>query len=147
MAMNQYWSYFKKTNGNVIIFIGEKPEENEIQINGKPSFFDAVQFSEQQSPSTMNSPYQFIPLARSINETYRFYDPHLSKAIQFLFNGHSLQLIENGQSLTLENVYNVFKHFLVKKGNRVLFLTEPPKDKISLKPKDQIQLKCKTKEL
>jgi hypothetical protein len=147
MEMSQYGSYPKKANGNVIIFIGEKPEQNEIQISGKPSFFDAVQFSEQQFPSTMDSPYQFIPLAYSQNETYRFFDPHLSKMMKFVFNGHSLQLIENGQSLTLENVYNVFKHFLVKKGNRVLFLTEPPKEKICLKSRDPIQVKCKKLEL
>jgi hypothetical protein len=137
----------KRKSSHGIIFIGEKPADNEIYINGKPSFFDAVHLSEQQSPLATNSSYQFIPLARSLNETYRFYDPHLSKIIKFSFNGHSLQLIEDGQQLSKETVYKIFKHFLVKQGKRVLFLIEPPKDNIRLKQKDRHLVQCKTKKI
>ena len=126
---------------NVIVFIGKQPGENEIQVMSKPSFFDAVHLTEQQSPAPLTPSYQFIPLAGSLNETYHYYDPHLSKNIKFIFNGKSLKLIEEGDSLTKEAVYNVYKHFLVKKGKRVLFLTEAPKDKIHLKQKlgNQVQ--------
>lgn len=137
----------KRKSSHGIIFIGEKSTDNEIYINGKPSFFDAIHLSEQQSPSAMNSSYQFIPLARSLNETYRFYDPHLSKIIKLIFNGQSLQLIEDGQRLSKETVCNVFKHFLVKQGKRVLFLTESPKDKICLKQKDRHLVQCKIKKI
>jgi hypothetical protein len=136
----------KRLIGNVIIFIGEKPGKNKIQINGKPGFFDAVHLAEQQSPSTVNSSYQFIPLGHSLNKTYHFYDPHLSKTIKFVFNGQSLQLIENDLNLSKEEVYHVFKHFLVKKGKRVLFLTEAPKDKIRAKHKNQVMVQSEMKE-
>jgi hypothetical protein len=147
MKRKQFLSNSKRHNGNVIIFIGEKPGKNRIQINGKPGFFDAVQLAEPQSPTIVNAPYQFISSSHFLKETYQFYDPHLSKTVQFVFNGHSLKLIENDQNLTKEEVYHVFKHFLVKKRKRVFFLTEAPKEKIQHKQKNWIMSQSEMKEL
>lgn len=139
--MNSKQSLFKSKRfiGNVV-FIGEKPTKNKIQINALPGFFDAVKLAEQQSSSTVNSPYQFIPLGHSTDVKYNFYELHLSKTIRFVFSGRSLQLIGSGFNFTKEEVYHVFKHFLVKKGNRVLFLTEAPKDKVHIKQKKSIKV-------
>ncbi|WML46207.1 hypothetical protein [Neobacillus sp. PS3-40] len=147
MKDNWFLLFPKKVLGIVIIFIGKQPGDNEIQMIEKPGFFDALQLLDEQTPAPMDPPYQFIPLTGLSDETYCYNDPQLSKKINFNFNGNSLQLFGDDQDLTKEAVYNVFNHFLVKKGKKVLFLTEAPKDKMSLKHKGQILVRNEKKKL
>lgn len=121
---------------NSIIFLGERVNEKEHIFNGRPSFYDALKLSDQPPPIDVELPYQIIPLPQTTIETYHFQIPNLSKKIKCSFHPQSLKMIESDQSLTTSTVYNVFNHFLIKKGTRVLFLTEVPHDKTKNRRKD-----------
>lgn len=112
---------------NSIIFLGKRSDENELMFSAKPGFFDALSLSEQPAPSHL---YHFISLDHAANETFHFHDPNLSKKLTLTFHHRSLNVTESGPLLTTGAVYNIFNHFLIKRGSRILFLTKNPNLKI-----------------
>ena len=97
-----------------LIFIGEKGNGNEMEINSKPDFYDALLLSKQ---APQNAPYQSIPLRT--NETVTI---HFSEAnIEFTYQQRSLQ-IKGEKHLTEEEAFNTFKNFAIKEGKKVTYL-------------------------
>ncbi|MCQ6279247.1 hypothetical protein [Bacillus sp. EB600] len=120
---------------NSIIIFGERLCNNEIIFKGKLGFFDALKFSDQLPPLDVKFPYQFIPLTSTSNETIHFLDPILFRKFKFSVENHSLIIIDSDNNLTQGAVFNIFSYFLIKKGNRMLFLTDVPNNKITRRRK------------
>jgi hypothetical protein len=122
--------YLTFSKENSVIIIGERIRKNEIVFKGKPSFFDAMQFSDSSPPYDFNLDFQFIPLKYTSKETLHFHGPAIYQKINLIIGHHSLIIIDSENDLNPETVFNIFYHFLIKKGNRMLFLTDVPNNKI-----------------
>lgn len=127
---------------NSLVFRGEMPNAQEIKFNELPSFIDALHLLQhyQQQDAT---PYQTIPFTGAIHEPYTIQNQNAKLIIQ----PNALQLIDQDQALTNENVYDLFKHFMVKKKNRILFIADCPNRKISTEDKDEFSTHEEKKEL
>jgi hypothetical protein len=132
--------YFHLTiNGeNSIIIFGKRIGKNKIIFNGKPSFFDAIRFSDSSPPQDVDFSSQHIPVIHTPNKTYHLHDPLLYKSIKFILEHNKLIIIDSDNILTPEDVFNIFKCFLIKRGKRMLFLTDVPNNKIIKSDKDKL---------
>jgi hypothetical protein len=135
--MKGYFYLTFNTENSVIIF-GKKLGKNEIILNGKPSFFDAIRFSDSSPPQDIDFSSLYIPVTCTPNKTYHFHDPLLYTSIKFIIDHNKLIIIDSENTLTPEAVYNIFTYFLIKKGKRILFLTDVPNNKIIKREKDKL---------
>jgi hypothetical protein len=122
---------------NSIIIFGKRLSRNEIIFKGKPSFFEAIRFSDSSSPIDANFYFQYIPISCTPNKTFHFRDPFLSKSIKITIDLNKLKIIDIDNSLTPEEVYNIFNYLLIKRGKKMLFLTNVPNNKIFRREKDK----------
>jgi hypothetical protein len=129
---------------NSIIIFGKRLGKNKIIFNGKPSFFDAIRFSDSSPPQDIDYSSLYIPVTCTPNKTYHFHDPLLYTSIKFIIDHNKLIIIDNDNILTSEAVYNIFKSLLIKKGKKMLFLTDVPNNKVITRNKDK--LLCKNNE-
>ncbi|XJZ27105.1 hypothetical protein ACF5W4_17590 [Bacillota bacterium Lsc_1132] len=117
--------------GMALFFLGEMPHPWEIKFSGVPGFLDALHLL-QLLPQKEQPRYQMISLTNTLHERFYFQD----EKIELILNNESLQLIDRDGELTKENAYKIFKHFLVKKKKRILFLADGPNVKIAASRKD-----------
>lgn len=96
-----------------LIFIGEKANENEMEIKYKPDFYDALLLSKQ---SPQNAPYQSIHLRTNAKVSI-----HFSQNIKFTYQQHSWK-IEGEKHLTEEEAFALFKSFAIREGKKVTYL-------------------------
>jgi hypothetical protein len=123
---------------NTIIIFGKRVGKNKIIFNGKPSFFDAIRFSDSSPPQDGDFSSQYCPVTCTPNKTYHFHDPQLNQRIKFIIDHNKLIIFDSDNNLTPEAVDNIFKYFLIKKGNKMLFLTDVPNNKIKKREKDKL---------
>lgn len=110
-------------NKRSLILIGKKIDKQELQITGKPSFFDAMQLAKQSITPTKNSPYQSIPLEddKDISLIYE------GCTVQVDLDKRSLSISKGESELTEKEAYDVLSNFVIKEGKRVSFLAFPPR--------------------
>jgi hypothetical protein len=120
-----------------IIISGKRIDKNEIVFNSKPSFFDAIRFSDSSPPQDGNLPFQYIPITSTSNMTFHFHDPLLNKRIKFTIDHNKLIIKDTDNILTPDAVHSLFNYFLIKKGKKMLFLTDVPNNKIIKREKDK----------
>lgn len=104
-----------------IIFTGTRPSKNKIYMVDRLGFFDALHLAKFGFPSTRKSSYQFIRLESTKREPFYLYDPHFANTTKLTFNKKSIY-VEGAKE-------TIFPYFLIKKGNKVLFLKESPLEK------------------
>ncbi len=110
---------------NSIIFIGKPNRKKKIEIDSKPSFFDAVQLSTRSPQTYEVTPYQSIPFhKKAIIPIHSF-----NSEIHITYEQHSLQIYKENNDLTEKEVFECLTHFAIKEGKTVSFLTEFPNDK------------------
>ena len=124
-----------------VIFIGERPNEKEIILTGKPVFYDALCVSKQPEAPHNCSPYQYIPLMQE--KSFCIHEKQLELTLQH----SSLQLNDEKQNLTASDAMKLFSSFMIKKQNRLLFISEIPNIKIEKNRKDQFLEQAEQKEL
>lgn len=134
--MKGYFS-LKFNSENSIIIFGKRLNNNEIIFKGKPSFFEAIRFSDSSPPKSADFHFQHIPITCTPNKTFHFHDPVLYKKVKITIDHNTLIIIDADNILTPEAVYNIFNYFLIKKGKRMLFLTNVPNNKILTRRKDK----------
>lgn len=110
---------------NSVLLLGEMPSESEIKLIGLPGFADALQLL-QQTPQQEISSHQMVSLSDDIHAPFRFQEQKIELTLQ----PGSLQLKDVDGGLANENVYDIFKHFMIKKKNHVLFLVDGSDDKM-----------------
>jgi hypothetical protein len=132
-----------KTKSDSLIFIGEISDGNEMTIKNKPGFYDALLLSKQSVHSTKSSSYQSVPYDNQKKISIRNFD----KNIQFTYRNQSLQLIDDDEKLTDEEVLNVFNHFAIKEGDKVTYLLQYPNDKIRPRKKKKARILEEGKQL
>lgn len=120
-----------------IIIFGERFRNKVIIFKDKPGFFDAMKFSDPSPPMEIDFPLKFISVTSTSTETFHFHDPLLSQKFKFIIGHHSLKIIESDNDLSISAIFNVFNYFLIKKGSRMLFLTNLPNNKIKKGNKDK----------
>jgi len=110
---------------NSIIFIGKPTRKKKIEIDSKPSFFDAVQLSTRSPQTYEVTPYQSIPFhKKAIIPIHSF-----NSEIHITYEQHSLQIYKENNDLTETEVFEFLTHFAIKEGDKVSFLTEFPNGK------------------
>ena len=124
-----------------VIFIGERPNEKEIILTGKPVFYDALCVSKQPEAPHNCSPYQYIPLIEE--KSFCIHEKQLELTLQH----SSLQLNDEKQNLTASDAMKLFSSFMIKKQNRLLFISEIPNIKIRNTKKNQLLQEEYSKEL
>jgi hypothetical protein len=127
---------------NSLIFIGERPSHLEMEIKGKPDFYDAILLSKKSHHPTSNLSYHSIPLTQSrvtihIRETNS----------QFNCQHQSLQLIEGGKQLSEEDAYDIFTNFAIKEDNKVAFLLIAGRKRMKTSEKDEPKVLAARKKL
>ncbi|MDQ0200805.1 hypothetical protein [Neobacillus ginsengisoli] len=128
---------------NSLIFIGEMSNKNEMTIKNKPGFYDALVLSKQSAHSTKSQSYQSIPCDKLEKISIRIF----YKNIQFTYRNQSLQLIDDDEKLTEEEVINVFNNFAVKEGDKITYLVHYPSDKIRSRKKKKARILAEEKKL
>lgn len=116
---------------NSLIFIGERPSHSEMQIKGKPEFYDALLLSKKVYNPTSNLSYYSIPLHQS-RVTIHIREDNS----QFNCYNQSLQLVEGEQSLSEDDVYDFFTNFAIMENNKVAFIMLSRKRKMKLRKKE-----------
>ncbi len=107
------------------ILIGKPTGAKELEITNKPSFYDAIQLSNQslQRPHLHpNSPYHLIPLEDNTDLSFHYGNAN----IEVNYDQRSLSFVEVGQKLMEEEVFDVLANFVVKEGNKASYLGIPP---------------------
>ncbi|MEH7074303.1 hypothetical protein [Neobacillus drentensis] len=119
---------------NSIIFICEGTDSQEKEIKGKPSFYDAIQLSNQSPQTLEDTPYQSIAFQKTaIIPIHSF-----NSRIHISYEQHSLKIVTENNDLTESEVFECLTHFAVKEGFQVSFIAVFPKDKNSLeKPQNK----------
>lgn len=112
---------------NSLIFIGERPNQMEMHIKGKPDFYDAVLLSK--NPSSHLS-YHSIPLHQSCVTIHI----HENKS-QFNCYRQSLELIEGERPLSEKDAYDIFTNFAIMEDNKVAFIMLSGRNRIRLREK------------
>jgi hypothetical protein len=115
---------------NSLVFIGERPSHMEMQIKGKPDFYDAILLSKKSHHPSLNLFYHSIPLHQS-RVTIHIRENNS----QFNCYHQSLQLIEGEKQLSEEEVYDVFTNFAIMEDNKVAFLIRSGSKRIKLREK------------
>lgn len=121
-----YWEVVIFVEKNSIVFIAEQRYKQEIEIKGKPSFYDAVQLSTQ-SPQTTKVPYKSIPFNKKATIPIHIFNSN----IHITYEPHSLQILKEDNDLTEKEVFEFLNHFAVKEGNRVSILKVFPAGKLA----------------
>jgi iron only hydrogenase large subunit-like protein len=134
--MKGYFNLTFNAENSIIIF-GKRLSKYEIIFKGKPSFFEATRFSDSSSPIGEDFHFQHIPISATPNKTFHFHDPVLDKKIKITINHHKLIIQDIDNILTPEEVNNIFDYFLIKRGKKMLFLTNVPNNKILKREKDK----------
>src|SRR4051794_27754537 len=102
---------------NSLIFIGDRPSHLEVNIKGKPDFYDAIQLSKKSYHTSSELSYQSIPLYQSaISIHIRESNSHFNCRQQ------SLQLIVGEKPVSEEEAYDIFTNFAIMDDNKVAFL-------------------------
>lgn len=115
---------------NSLIFIGERPSHMEMQIKGKPEFYDAILLSKKSHHQSSNMSYHSIPLHQSrVTISIR------ENNSQFNYHRQSLQLIEGEQPLSQVEAYDIFTNFAIMEDNKVAFLVLSGRKRIKLRDK------------
>lgn len=117
---------------NSLIFIGERPNQLEMQIKGKPEFYDAVLLSKKSHHPSSNLSYHSIPLYQS-RVTIQIRENNS----QFNCQHQLLQLIEGERPLSEEDAYDIFANFAIMEDNKVAFLLLSGKKRIRLREKEE----------
>jgi hypothetical protein len=115
---------------NSLVFIGERPSHMEMQIKGKPDFYDAILLSKKSHHPSSNLSYHSIPLHQS-RVTIHIRENNS----QFNFYHQSLQLIEGETQLSEEEAYDIFTNFAIMEDNKVAFLICSGSKRIKLREK------------
>ncbi|NHM30053.1 hypothetical protein [Neobacillus terrae] len=134
-------SKMKNFTPDSVIFIGERPNEREIKLTGKPVFYDALCVSKQPEAPQNCSPYQYIPLIQE--KSFCLHENQL----EFILHHSSLQLNDEKKNLTANDAMKLFSSFMIKKQNRLLFISENPNIKIRNTKKDHFLQQASSKEL
>ena len=113
---------------NSIVFIAEQRYKQEIEIKGKPSFYDAVQLSTQSPQTTKDLPYKSIPFNKKATIPIHIFNSN----IHIIYEQHSLQIFKEDNDLTEKEVFEFLNHFAVKEDDKVSFLKLFPTGRLSL---------------
>ena len=113
---------------NSIVFIAEQRYKQEIEIKGKPSFYDALQLSTQSPQTTKDLPYQSIAFNKQATIPIHIFNSN----IHIIYNQHSLQIFKEDNDLTEKEVFEFLNHFAVKEGNWVSILKVFPTGRLAL---------------
>ncbi|EIJ80355.1 hypothetical protein PB1_08337 [Bacillus methanolicus PB1] len=110
-----------------LIFIGEKDPEYNAKIAHPPGFFDALQLSR----NSFRTSYCILPLCTHTSVTVNFVENQQVKAVQFTFNFHKQKILikEKAGKISRATAYKLLSCFLIKNGNKLLYLTFPPGDR------------------
>ena len=115
---------------NTLFYLGEMPHPREINLSGIPGFSDALHLLML---SPQNPPYQMISLNDNLYERFYFQD----ETVELLIHPKALELIDHDGELSKEGAYKIFKHFLIKRQDHILFLANGPNSKIAALRKKQ----------
>lgn len=110
-----------------LIFIGEEHPEYNAKIVHPPGFFDALQLSR----NSFRTSYRILPLRTQTRVTVNFVENQQFKAVQFTFNIHNQKILINEKAgkISRATAYKLLSCFLIKNGNKLLYLTFPPSDR------------------
>lgn len=124
-----------------LIFIGKKPSKKEMQIKGKPDFYDALSLSNRTPNTPQTVLYQSIPFGTNSKVSIQFSERNIHLTCQH----SSLQIMTKDLHLTDEEALDIFKHFAVKEGKKVAYLTKglrkPQKKQMTMALKASKKLK------
>lgn len=117
-------------DANTLFYLGEMLHPREINLSGIPGFSDALHLLmlPPQSP-----PYQMISLTDNLHKRFYFQ----GETVELLIHPKALELIDHDSELSKESAYKIFKHFLIKRHNHILFLANGPNSKIAALRKKQ----------
>jgi hypothetical protein len=101
-----------------LIFIGKKPSKKEIQIKGKPDFYDALLLSNRTPNTPQKILYQSIPFGTNAKVLIQFSE----RNIHLTYQHSSFQIMSKDLHLTDDEALDIFKHFAVKEGKKVAYL-------------------------
>ena len=127
---------------NSLIFIGERPSHLEVNIKGKPDFYDAIQLSKKTHSISPNLSYQSIPLHQ-----YHISIHILESNTHFNCRQQSLQLIQGEKQLSEEEAYDIFTNFAIMDDNKVAFLTLSGRKRIRTREKVEPRVLAASKEV
>jgi hypothetical protein len=128
-------------DADFLVFIGDIERNKEWTVSRKPNFSDAITLSHQ-SPSLINSPYQFIPLRDIDNEPIYFCE----KNIHIIFNKNSLK-VESEYAVPETEIYDALGHFVLLEGTRVSFLMKYPVEQTCLRKGSKLRNLSAAKQL
>lgn len=131
--VNRYLFLFlhKDQNDRFINILGKLSGDTEITFKRRAGFFEALNMSDQpRPPSNQNFPFVFLSLQNSSIDSFQFDDPQITERILFTFQSNSI-VIDTGEELSADVISGIFQYLLIKKDNRILFLTEFPKNKFN----------------
>jgi hypothetical protein len=117
----------KKEERCHLIFIGEEHPEYNAKIAQPPGFFDALQLSRNSDRSS----YYMLPLDTHTSVTVNFNENQQNKAVQFTFHKQKILINEKAGTISEATAYKLLSCFLIKNGNKLLYLTFPPSDRVN----------------
>ena len=136
MEKKQFLMLSKQCNtnwcANSIIFSGEMTEDRQFKFTGTPGFIDAL---KQLQPSLQHdaSSYKTLSFTGTIHEPFYFQDQRVKINLQPTM----LTLLDENGRLSEETAYDIFQHFLIKRKNRISFITDSTRRKITKAEKGQ----------
>lgn len=113
-----------------------------MEINSKPSFYDAVQLSTQSPQTHEDNPYLSIPFDREMIPVHIF-----NSKIQLKYKQHSLQIYQENNNLKEKEAIEILTHVAVKEENQVSFLALFPNDKTELQKVKTMRTLAESKKL
>lgn len=110
-------------------FIGEYVSPTEIYITTLPTFYDALQLTQQQPTFILDPSYQYLDLHLNNEISFHYYDGIKIKSGKITYKDDKIQITMK------QPLIAAFNHLLVRKGKRLYFLTFPPNNKIKKRKK------------
>ncbi|RHW37229.1 hypothetical protein D1B31_15775 [Neobacillus notoginsengisoli] len=114
----------------ILAFVGKKKTNNVLQIQQLPGFSDAISLSKPANNSKLDNTYQFIYPDQNPTSSIIINRTSASLPIQLTITPNSLILTALETPISPELMVNMFKSFIVKKGNTGMYLTTRPKKKV-----------------
>ncbi|MFO1444335.1 hypothetical protein KDN24_14235 [Bacillus sp. Bva_UNVM-123] len=103
-----------------LYFNGEQKKLNRLKIHQLPSFSDALQLIKSQT----TKPYPKIPLGTNTSFIFQYMENSMKKTVYLRFDlKNDFIYIKEANN---QADHHVLSHFLLKDGNRVMYMSHHP---------------------
>lgn len=125
--MNDHENFSHKEKDILLLYIKDQDNEDTIESNRLPTFFDALQVLNPQMD--ISTQFQTLPL-RSITSIKIFNDDDLINLADMVIDFSSRTITVQEKNASYGETCQLLSCFMVKEQNKVLFMSKMPNDPV-----------------